>query len=63
MQNEEIFDKFISYMSMGAIFMGENWGRNSRLDNLQAAFLQYNLGSYGVVIERRRKVAPYMKLV
>lgn len=34
-----------------------SWGRNSRLDNLQAAFLSHRLESYGDVIARRRKVA------
>lgn len=34
-----------------------SWGRNSRLDNLQAAFLNHRLTSYGDVIERRRIIA------
>jgi dTDP-4-amino-4,6-dideoxygalactose transaminase len=33
------------------------WGRNSRLDNLQAAFLSHRLDGYGDVIARRREVA------
>ena len=33
------------------------WGRNSRLDNLQAAFLSHRLSSYSDVIARRREVA------
>lgn len=33
------------------------WGRNSRLDNIQAAILNYRLKSYGDVIKRRRHVA------
>ena len=33
------------------------WGRNSRLDNIQAAILSYKLKSYGSVIVRRRKIA------
>jgi len=33
------------------------WGRNSRLDNLQAAVLNHGLKSYGKVIERRRAIA------
>ena len=33
------------------------WGRNSRLDNIQAAILSYKLKSYDHVIERRREVA------
>lgn len=35
----------------------KSWGRNSRLDNLQAAFLNYNLKSYYKVISRRRVIA------
>ena len=33
------------------------WGFNSRLDNLQAAILDYRLRKYGVVIARRRALA------
>ena len=33
------------------------WGRNSRLDNLQAAFLDYQFNNYENVIERRRQIA------
>jgi dTDP-4-amino-4,6-dideoxygalactose transaminase len=33
------------------------WGLNSRLDNLQAAILDYRLQKYGAVIERRRALA------
>ena len=33
------------------------WGFNSRLDNLQAAFLNYKLGYYNDEIERRREIA------
>ena len=35
----------------------KRWGRNSRLDNLQAAILSHKLKSYKNVIERRREVA------
>lgn len=35
----------------------KRWGRNSRLDNIQAAILSYKLKSYSSVIERRREVA------
>lgn len=37
----------------------ECWGRNSRLDNLQAAFLDQQLKDYQTVIERRRAIAAY----
>lgn len=33
------------------------WGRNSRLDNIQAAILSYKLKNYENVIARRRKIA------
>ena len=35
----------------------KRWGRNSRLDNIQAAILSYKLKSYDSVISRRREVA------
>jgi len=35
----------------------KRWGRNSRLDNMQAAILSYKLKSYDNVIERRRSIA------
>lgn len=34
-----------------------SWGRNSRLDNLQAAFLNHTFATYDIVINRRREVA------
>ena len=33
------------------------WGLNSRLDNLQAAFLNYMLKNYAGIIDRRRQIA------
>ncbi len=35
----------------------ERWGRNSRLDNLQAAFLVWQFRHYQSIIDRRRAVA------
>ena len=35
----------------------EMWGRNSRLDNIQAAILDFRLASYQEVIKRRREIA------
>lgn len=35
----------------------ELWGRNSRLDNLQAAFLNLQFMDYNLVISRRREIA------
>ena len=34
-----------------------SWGRNSRLDNIQAAILDYRLKNYNSVIQRRREIA------
>ena len=34
-----------------------SWGLNSRLDNLQAAILDFRLSSYGTTVERRRELA------
>ena len=34
-----------------------SWGLNSRLDNLQAAILDFRLASYGRAVERRRALA------
>ena len=42
----------------------KSWGRNSRLDNLQAAILNFRLGEYDKVIERRRAIASmYQQLL
>ena len=35
----------------------QSWGTNSRLDNLQAAFLKFRLGTYQEDIDRRREIA------
>lgn len=58
-KDEAMFDKVYQLHEHGRDIHGElkSWGRNSRLDNLQAAFLQYNFGSYEKVIERRRTIA------
>jgi dTDP-4-amino-4,6-dideoxygalactose transaminase len=54
-----LFDKIYQLHDHGRDINGDvkSWGRNSRLDNLQAAFLNHNLQSYGKVITRRRKIA------
>jgi dTDP-4-amino-4,6-dideoxygalactose transaminase len=35
------------------------WGFNSRLDNFQAAILNYKIGYYNAEIEKRRKIASF----
>lgn len=35
----------------------ERWGLNSRLDNLQAAFLDFQLQDYQAMVDRRRSIA------
>ena len=46
-------------MITGEVMDGEviRWGRNSRLDNIQAAILSFKLKTYVKVIARRREVA------
>jgi len=55
----ELFDKIYQLHDHGRSLSGEvmSWGRNSRLDNLQAAFLGYLLKDYYSIIERRRDIA------
>lgn len=54
-----IYDKVYQLHDHGRDVDGEvkSWGRNSRLDNLQAAILNHRLTSYDNVIERRRAIA------
>jgi dTDP-4-amino-4,6-dideoxygalactose transaminase len=54
-----IFDKVYQLHDHGRDVNGEikSWGRNSRLDNLQAAILSHRLASYDKVIARRRAIA------
>jgi dTDP-4-amino-4,6-dideoxygalactose transaminase len=55
----EIFERAYQLRDHGRNQNGEivSWGFNSRLDNLQAAILDYGLKSYETVMTRRRKVA------
>ena len=57
--DKELFHKIYQIHDHGRDVDGEikRWGRNSRLDNLQAAILSHKLKSYQNVIERRREVA------
>jgi len=54
-----LFDKVYQLHDHGRNIKGEvqSWGRNSRLDNLQAAILNYRLESYQKTIDRRRFIA------
>lgn len=57
--NDIVFDKVYQLHDHGRDINGnvKGWGRNSRLDNLQAAILNYRLGDYNDVIARRRDIA------
>ena len=57
--NEEIYKRVISLRDHGRSEFGvyDLWGRNSRLDNLQAAFLNVQFERYPSVIKRRRSLA------
>ena len=53
------FDKIYQLHDHGRDTEGElkSWGRNSRLDNLQAAILNYRIVDYDKIISRRRELA------
>ena len=57
--NEEIYNKCYQIRDHGRDQEGEIlcWGRNSRLDNIQAELLDVSLADYGKVIKRRRDIA------
>jgi len=57
--DKELYHKIFQIHDHGRDNDGEvkRWGRNSRLDNLQAAILSSKLKTYDKVIERRRAVA------
>jgi dTDP-4-amino-4,6-dideoxygalactose transaminase len=56
---KNLYHKVFQIHDHGRDINGEvkRWGRNSRLDNLQAAILRHKLKIYNQVIERRRTVA------
>lgn len=58
-QDESFYDKVYQLHDHGRNRDGtvKSWGRNSRLDNLNAAILDYKLKNYSSVIERRRSIA------
>jgi dTDP-4-amino-4,6-dideoxygalactose transaminase len=55
----EFYEKIYRMHDHGRGFDGApvSWGRNSRLDNLQAAILNAKFNSFEKVIERRREIA------
>jgi dTDP-4-amino-4,6-dideoxygalactose transaminase len=58
-RNEATFEKALQLRDHGRGSDGEivSWGLNSRLDNLQAAILDYRLARFTEAIERRREIA------
>jgi len=59
LDNYGVFDKVYQLHDHGRDAEGEvkSWGRNSRLDNLQAAILNHRIADYAQVISRRRAIA------
>jgi len=57
--DKDLYHKIYQIHDHGRDVDGEvrRWGRNSRLDNIQAAILSHKLKSYDEVIARRREVA------
>ena len=55
----DIYEKVFQLHDHGRDSKGEvkSWGRNSRLDNLQAAILSKNFQKHDLVIKRRREIA------
>lgn len=58
-RNNVVFERICQLRDHGKSADGEivSWGLNSRLDNLQAAILDYRLGSLERSIDRRRAIA------
>jgi dTDP-4-amino-4,6-dideoxygalactose transaminase len=57
--SEQIYERVVQLRDHGRGPDGEivSWGLNSRLDNLQAAILDFRLASYDTAVERRRALA------
>jgi dTDP-4-amino-4,6-dideoxygalactose transaminase len=57
--SEQLYERVIELRDHGRGADGEivSWGLNSRLDNLQAAILDFRLASYDLAVERRRRLA------
>ena len=59
MNDDNLFDRVYQLHDHGRDIEGvvKSWGRNSRLDNLQAAILNYRIKDYSQIINRRRTIA------
>jgi dTDP-4-amino-4,6-dideoxygalactose transaminase len=57
--DDVLFDKLYQLHDHGRDINGDvkSWGRNSRLDNFQAAILNHRLAGYDKIIARRRAIA------
>jgi len=57
--DKNLYHKIFQIHDHGRDIDGEvkRWGRNSRLDNIQAAILNHKLKTYNKVVERRRAIA------
>jgi dTDP-4-amino-4,6-dideoxygalactose transaminase len=57
--DDDIYNKVFLTRDHGRAKIGEvvTWGMNSRLDNLQAAILDFKLSKYNLDIDRRREIA------
>jgi len=57
--NLDLYEKIFQLHDHGRNKQGDvvRWGRNSRLDNIQAAILSFKLKNYDKVIARRREIA------
>lgn len=57
--DDAVYERVFQLRDHGRNTSGEivSWGLNSRLDNLQAAFLDHQLLRYGAVMDRRRQIA------
>jgi dTDP-4-amino-4,6-dideoxygalactose transaminase len=57
--DEQIYERVVQLRDHGRGSDGDivSWGLNSRLDNLQAAILDYRLASYRTIVKTRRRLA------
>jgi len=57
--SDDVYESLVQLRDHGRGSDGEivSWGLNSRLDNLQAAILDFRLASYDTTVERRRTLA------